>query len=344
MLRLVDNPVSRFPGAWTEWEVPPPPATLSIYADESRSILSRNDSPDLHFRWSVNPYRGCFHGCAYCYARPSHEYLGFGSGTDFERKLVVKPNAAELLRSELTKPSWNHEFILFSGNTDCYQPIELEFELTQACLKVCGENHTPVGIITKASLVERDAALLAELAQGAGAEVTLSIPFDDPVICRMIEPGAPPPARRYRTIAALAAAGVPVGVNIAPLVPGFSDADVPKILQRCRESGARFARLLPVRLPGAVEEIFAARVREGAPLRAEGVLAKIRRMRGGPLNDSRFGKRFVGQGNEWEAVEQLFQVWHRRLGYEERPERAYSPAKPPVRKPPLAQLSLFPSK
>lgn len=339
MLRSIANPVSLFPGAWTEWEVPPPPATLSVFEDDSKTILSRNDSPDLHFRWSVNPYRGCFHGCAYCYARPSHEFLGWGSGSDFERKLVVKPNAAELLREALARPSWEREFILFSGNTDCYQPIELQFGLTRACLRVCAELETPVGVITKASLVERDATLLAEMAAGAGAEVVVSIPFHNAEVCRVIEPGAPPPSRRYRTIQVLAEAGVPVGVNIAPVIPGLSDTDVPRILQNARNAGARFARLLPVRLAPQVDQVFTERIQAGMPLRAEAVLAKIRRMRGGELNDARFGMRFRGQGQEWAATEATFQIWYKKLGFEHRPERLYSPARGPVAPP--KQQSLF---
>ena len=333
------NPVSRFPGAWTEWEVPPPPANQAVYEDDSKAILSRNDSPDLHFRWSVNPYRGCFHGCAYCYARPSHEYLGWGAGTDFERKLVVKPNAASLLREALSRPAWQHEFVLFSGNTDCYQPIELQYGLTRDCLAVCGEFATPVGVITKASLVERDAGLLARLAAGAGAEVVMSIPFDSAQLCRIIEPGAPPPARRYRTIEVLAAAGVPVGVNIAPVIPGLSDVDVPRILQRARAAGARFACLLPVRLAPQVDEVFAARVREHLPLRAAAVLQKIRRMRGGELNDARFGSRFQGQGEEWSTIEDNFRIWCKKLGYEDRPQRTYGPALPVLE--PTRQQALF---
>ena len=342
MLRTVDNPVSRFPGAWTEWEVPPPAAALSVYADDSQGILSRNDSPDLHFRWSVNPYRGCFHGCAYCYARPSHEYLGFGAGTDFERKLVYKPNAPELLRKAFAKPSWQREFVLFSGNTDCYQPIEFEYGLTRACLEVCHEAETPIGIITKAALVERDAGLLAKLAGGAGAEVVISIPFDDPEVCRIIEPGAPPPARRYKAVSVLAAAGVPVGVNIAPVIPGLSDSEIPRILQQSRAAGARFARILPVRLAPQVEEVFVARITEKLPLRANAVIAKIRRMRGGQLNDARFGERFVGQGEEWAAVQAAYRVWHKKLGFEERNERFYGP--PKAAPPPDRQQTLFKSR
>ncbi|GDX78369.1 hypothetical protein LBMAG42_01800 [Deltaproteobacteria bacterium] len=342
MQRTIANPPSPYTG-WVDWEVPPPDAELRVYVDDSRSILSRNDSEDLPFRYSVNPYRGCFHACAYCYARSSHEHLGFGSGTDFDRKLLVKTEAPALLAAALQAPSWRPEVILFSGNTDCYQPIELQFRLTRACLAVCLAAGNPVSVITKSALVERDADLLAALAAGPGGEVTVSIPFDDPAACRAIEPGAPPPARRYAAIAALARAGVPVGVNIAPMIPGLNDRDIPAILRNAHQAGAQWAHLMPVRLPGAVEATFRERLQAAYPDRAAGVLAKIRRMRGGTLNVSRFGARFRGVGAEWEATRALFQLWRAKLGYSERPPTKASPPRsrsapePPAHR----QVSLF---
>ncbi len=336
------NPVSRFAAAHVEWEVPPPPANLQVFEDHSKSILARNDSPDLHFRWSVNPYRGCFHACAYCYARPTHEHLGLGAGSDFDRKLVVKPNAPELLRQALSKPSWQREFILFSGNTDCYQPLEHHYRLTRACLEVCHAFGTPIGVITKSALVCRDAELLAEMGRAAGAEVVLSIPFHHAPTCRAVEPGTPPPARRYEAIRVLSEAGVRVGVNIAPVIPGLSDHDIPAILKAAREAGAQHARVLPVRLSPQVEAVFTERVGATFPGRVASVLGKIRRMRGGELNDARFGERFRGQGEEWASTMALFRTWHDRLGYTERPERAYAPARPPAAPEPTSpQLSLF---
>ena len=340
MKRPVANPPSPWTG-WTEWEVPPPSARLEVFLDASKTILSRNDSPDLPFRYSVNPYRGCFHGCAYCYARPSHEHLGLGAGTDFDWKLLVKPEAPALLRAALRAPKWVPEVILFSGNTDCYQPIELQYRLTRACLEVCVEEENPVSVITKSALPERDVEVLAALARGPGVTVTFSIPFFDPVAARAVEPGAPPPARRFAAMRTLAAAGVPVGLNIAPCVPGLSDRDVPALLRAGREAGATWAMLMPVRLPGAVEPVFRERITAAFPDRAEGILAKIRRMRGGELNEGRFGERFKGEGAEWEATRALFHLWKARFGYTDPPMAA---ASPPRRRPvpePSAQLSLF---
>ena len=330
MIRPVDNPPSRFASTHTEWDEPLP-AGIAFYEDHSREILSRNDSPDLHFRWSVNPYRGCFHGCAYCYARPSHEYLGFGAGTDFERKIVYKPGAPALLEAALRASTWQRELILFSGNTDCYQPVEARLGLTRACLEVCARLDNPVGIITKSALVARDAELISRIPH---ASVAVSIPFHDPVACRDIEPGAPPPARRYEAIAALAAAGVRVGVNIAPVIPGLTDRDIPSILAAARAAGARHARLMPVRLPGPVEAIFRDTLQSRQPLRARGILERIRRLRGGSLNDARFGHRFEGQGEEWAATLALFRTLRARHGFDE--------AGPSVPGPQPRQASLFP--
>jgi DNA repair photolyase len=314
-MRPVANPPSRFAATCLEWDVPPPPATLQVYEDDSQEILSRNDSPDLGFRWSLNPYRGCFHACAYCYARPSHEYLGLGAGTDFDRRIVVKPRAAELLERAFQAPSWRGELVLFSGNTDCYQPLELAYGLTRACLAVCLRFRNPLAVITKSHLVARDTALLAELAAEAGAAVTFSIPYVEAETARLVEPNAPPPKARLSAMATLARAGVPVGVNIAPVIPGLGDREVPAVLAAAREAGAAWANIIPVRLPGPVEAVFEQRIREAVPLRAEGILNRIRRARGGRLDDPRFGSRFVGQGEEWAATLRLFQVHRARLGF-----------------------------
>ena len=327
----VANPPSPYLG-WTDWEVPPPPAGLRVYLDESKSLLSRNDSPDLPFRYSLNPYRGCFHACAYCYARPSHEFLGFGAGSDFDSRILVKMDAPALLRATLRARGWSPEVILFSGNTDCYQPVELQFRLTRACLEVCLEEENPVAVITKSALPERDVDLLAGLARGPGGGVTFSVPFFDAAACRAIEPGAPPPARRFAAMAALARAGVPVGVNIAPLLPGLTARDIPEILRAAREAGAAWAHLMPVRLPGAVEQVFTERLAAAFPLRSEGILAKIRRLRGGALNVARFGERFRGVGAEWQATEALFKLWHAKLGFGDRQDLPHSaPAASPPR-------------
>lgn len=315
MLRPAANPPGRHRPDTVELDVPPDLARPQVYEDDSATILSRNDSPDLPHRWSVNPYRGCMHACAYCYARPSHEYLGFGAGTDFDTKIVVKPDAARLLEAAFETPSWVGETVLFSGNTDPYQPLEARWELTRACLEVCLRFRNPVVVITKSALVGRDAELLGALAREARAHVILSIPFHDPVLARAIEPGAPSPARRFEAIRKLTAAGVPVSVNVAPIVPGLNDHEAPAILKSAREAGAVRAHRILVRLPGPVAEVFEERLRAAYPLRADAVMARIRRARGGELTSFAFGERMRGSGEAWEATEQLFDAWSRKLGY-----------------------------
>jgi DNA repair photolyase len=291
-----------------------PNVELTVFEDQSKSILSDNDSPDLGFRYSVNPYRGCLHGCAYCYARPSHEYLGFGAGADFERKIVVKLRAGELLREAFEKKSWVGEMILFSGNTDCYQPLEASYGLTRACLEVCLEYCNPLHIITKSALVERDADLLAELAALGSASVTVTIPFWDAAVARAIEPLVPTPKRRIEIVRRLSQRGIPVSVNIAPLIPGLSDSDIVHVLEAAAEAGATSAGLIPLRLPGSVVDVFSERIREVLPLRAEKILTRVREMRGGKLNDPNFGSRMRGEGPYLEAVRLLFSQTARRLG------------------------------
>jgi len=315
-LRPVDNPPNPYLSEHREWLEPPPEARIEIYEETSGSILSKNDSPDLPFTWSVNPYRGCQHACAYCYARPYHEYLGYGAGTDFETKLVVKRNAPELLRKEFTKKSWNVEFVNFSGITDCYQPIEAAYGIMRGCLQVCLEFTNPAAVVTKGFLVVRDADLLAKLNEVAGARVYISIPFADPEKARLIEPQAPPPARRFEAVRRLSEAGVPVGVFVAPIIPGLSDSDIPRILEQAAEAGATSASYTALRLPGNAEGVFLSRLHEAFPLRAKRVIARIRDSRGGRLNDSRFGDRMRGQGAYWESIRGLFAISKRRLGLE----------------------------
>ena len=322
MRRLpVSNPIHRWERAHIEYEPGEAPEVgLEIYEDQSKSILSENDSPDLSFRYSINPYRGCAHGCAYCYARPSHEYLGFGSGTDFERRLVIKPKAAELLQQAFDKRSWRGDLIVMSGNTDCYQPIEARFGLTRSCLEVCRDYCNPVHIITKGTLIERDIELLRELHERASVGVSVSVTFWDEEVARAIEPYVPSPRRRIETIRRLSAAGLPVVVHVAPVIVGLSDRDMIPILEAAREAGAMSAMMMPVRLPGSVAEVFESRLREALPLRAERVLSRIREMRGGKLNDPRFGSRQRGEGQYAEALQQAFNATHTRLGYQEFPE------------------------
>jgi DNA repair photolyase len=338
MRRLpLENPLNRFERHHVEYEEGAPDATLEVYDDASQSILSENDSPDIGFRFSVNPYRGCLHGCAYCYARPSHEYLGFGSGSDFERKLVVKRRAPELLAQAFDKKSWRGELVVFSGNTDCYQPLEKSLELTRGCLAVCARYRNPVHVITKSALVERDIDLLTDLAAHAHAGVTLSIPFLGAEVARAMEPYAPPPSRRIEAVRRLAAAGINVSVNIAPVIPGLNDRDIVPILEAVRDAGASGAAMVPLRLPGSVAEVFTERLRAALPLAAEKILTRVREMRGGKLNDSSFGTRMQGTGRYIETVSELFDITVRRLGLD---HREPSPRASTFRRP-GPQLNLF---
>ena len=302
--------ISNPPNPWATTEVEylegAPEVRLEVFVDRTRNILSKNDSPDVGFTWSVNPYRGCFHGCAYCYARPSHEYLSFGAGTDFERKIVVKPEAPALLRAAFAKKSWRGETVVFSGVTDCYQPLEASYRLTRGCLEVCVAHKNPAAIITKSALVERDADVLAALGQVAASHVTVSIPFWEAEKARAIEPYVPTPARRLRVIETLARAGVSVGVNVAPIIPGLNDQDIPKILAAARDAGARSAGHVLLRLPGSVKAVFEERLRAALPLTAERVLHRVRETRGGKLYDARFGTRGRGEGNYADAIHALF--------------------------------------
>lgn len=326
-LRRVDNPPNPYESAHREWLVPPPEAKIEVYEETASSILSRNDSPDLPFTWSINPYRGCQHACAYCYARPYHEYLGYGAGTDFDTKLVVKVNAAELLRRSLTNRRWRGEAIMFSGVTDCYQPLEASYGVTRACLEVCLELENPVAIVTKGFLVVRDAELLAEIGQRASSKVWVSIPFADAHTASLIEPQVPPPERRFEMIRRLTTAGVDVGVFVSPIIPGLTDRDVPRILKQAAESGARSASMTALRLPGSVEHVFLKRLEEVMPMRFGRIVNRLRDIRGGKLNESRFGARMQGQGAYWKIVCELFAIHARRLGLNRNSGGGLSPAR-----------------
>jgi len=321
-MRPVSNPPNPYLSAHAEWLEPPPDARLEVFEEDARSILSENDSPDLSFRWSANPYRGCHHACAYCYARPTHEYLGFGAGTDFETRICVKRNAADLLERKLSSRSWQGELIAFSGVTDCYQPLEAVYGLTRACLEVCLRHRNPAGVVTKGMLVIRDADVLAALNRAARARVYFSIPFADDAMARKIEPGAPPPSRRFQAMKELHAAGVPVGVMLAPIIPGLNDRDIPRVLERAAACGAEQAGCMPLRLSGAVAGVFLERLRAALPDHAARVEARILDMRGGRLNDSRFGSRMRGEGAYWEGVMALFKQAAQRHGFNVRKQGA----------------------
>lgn len=314
MPRPIANPPSPWSSTHIEWLEEPPNATLSIFEEEARSLISENASPDIPFRFSVNPYRGCLHACAYCYARPSHQHLGWGAGTDFDRKIVVKTNAPEVLRRELMRPSWSGECIVFSGNTDCYQPLEASYGLTRRCLEVCLEFQNPVGLVTKGALVRRDVPLLAELAHRARAEVNISVPFARDDVARKMEPYANRPTHRFEAMRALSEAGVPTGIIIAPVIPGLNETDIPELLERAREAGARRASMSMLRLPAEVLPVFDQRLEAAFPERAQKVRNAIREIRGGKMNESGFGARFRGQGARFQAIEALFALHCRRLG------------------------------
>jgi DNA repair photolyase len=326
--RLVSNPPNPWASAHVHWLGEPPPVELTVYEERAATALAKHDSPDVPFRYSVNPYRGCQHACAYCYARPTHQYLGFGAGTDFDSRIVVKRNIAECLDRELQRRPLGGEWIAFSGVTDCYQPLEASYGLTRACLEVCLSRRTPVGVVTKSALVRRDAELLARLEREVGARVFLSIPFADRDQARAIEPWAAEPAARFETLRRLSEAGVPTGVALAPLIPGLNESQVPEILERARDAGARKAFMVLLRLPAETRPVFEERLRAALPLRAEKVLSAQRDMRGGRLSNATFGRRMQGEGARWEAVRALFEVTCRRLGLETRETESVSPAEP----------------
>jgi DNA repair photolyase len=336
------NPVNRFvPLDYTDDDALPPeerPAPRTrFFHDTARSILARNDSPDLPFTWSLNPYRGCEHGCIYCYARPTHEYYGLSSGLDFETQIMVKDDAAKLLRAALMKPSWQGEPIMLSGNTDCYQPIERRLRLTRACVEVMAEFRQPVSLITKNHLIARDVDVLAELARYQATEAFLSITSLDETLASTLEPRATRPAGRLAAVRDLAAVGIPVGVMVAPIIPGLNDHEVPEILAAAREAGATFANYVVLRLPYAIKELFSDWLETHFPQRKEKVLSRIRDLREGKLNDAHFGSRMRGEGIWADLFKQQFKLHHRRLRYERTP-RLSSEA---FRKPGLRQGELF---
>ncbi|MDY7229752.1 PA0069 family radical SAM protein [Hyalangium rubrum] len=339
------RPVSNPPNPWASTEVEyldeVPPSRLEVLEDHSREVLARNSSPDVCFSWSINPYRGCMHACAYCYARPTHEYLSLGAGTDFETRIVVKPHAPELLREAFERPRWQGETLVFSGVTDCFQPLEASLKLTRRCLEVCAEYRNPVGIITKAPLIERDIDVLQTLAREARLWVSISLPFHNPELARAMEPYVATPKRRLLTIERLAAAGISVAVSVAPIIPGLNDEDIAKVLASAREAGATRTHYTLLRLPGPVKEVFEERLRAKLPLRAERVLHRIRETRGGELSDARFKHRMRGEGIYAETIHRLFDTAARKVGMRMSSVTEAEPStfRRPTR--PSAQLSLF---
>lgn len=314
-MRAIANPPNPYESQYRELLEPAGPVRLEVYEDSTREILSRNESPDLSFRWSLNPYRGCLHACAYCYARPSHEYWGFGAGTDFDSKIIIKKDAPLLLRRVFDRPSWRGELIVFSGNTDCYQPLEAVYGLTRACLAVCADYRNPVGIITKGALILRDLDLLESLHRDAWLRVYVSIPFASDAMARKVEPYAPSVSKRFEVIRALANKGIVVGISLAPIIPGLNESDIPELLERASMAGASTAFATLLRLSGSLETVFLQRMGELFPDRVGKIVNRLRDMRGGSLKESEFFKRQVGTGTYWAVIERLFEVAKRRAGF-----------------------------
>jgi DNA repair photolyase len=314
------NPPNRFEHLTlvrdADWdpEADPLPRT-QFFRDRSSSVISYNDSPDIGYEASLNPYRGCEHGCIYCYARPTHEYLGFSSGLDFETKIMVKEDAPKLLRQELSSPGWVPKVIALSGVTDPYQPIERRLRLTRACLEVLAEFRNPVTVVTKNSLVTRDLDLLAELAGCQAAAVFISVTTLDTELRRILEPRTSPPAARLATIGALAKAGVPTGVLVAPVIPGLTDHEIPAILAAAAAAGATFAAHTILRLPYAVAPLFEEWLARHLPEKKDKVLHRIRALRRGKLNNSEFGLRMTGEGIFAQQISRLFDVACRKAGW-----------------------------
>lgn len=311
------NPKNRFERIEVEPAEPDPdePRPDTVYLrDHSRSIIAANSSPDIGFDASINPYRGCSHGCVYCFARPTHEYLGMSAGLDFETKVLVKEEAPALLRKQLSSLRWEPKVLSMSGVTDCYQPVEKKLRVTRGCLEVLAEFRNPVAVVTKNHLVTRDIDLLSDLARHAAAVVAVSLTTLDDDLRRVMEPRTSRPARRLAAIEKLAEAGIPVGVMTAPVIPGLTDHELPNLLSAAADAGATFAAYVPVRLPHAVAPLFEDWLSRHFPDRKAKVLNRIRSMRGGRLNDPEFGSRMRGEGVFAEHIARLFDVSCRRAG------------------------------
>jgi len=317
-----ENPGGRFERLSLCWEeeagqaandTAPGPKTLFL-RDPARTILCRNDSPDVPFDVSLNPYRGCEHGCSYCYARPTHEYLGLSAGLDFESRILVKQDAPALLRCELSGRGWRPQVVAIAGVTDAYQPIERRIRLTRRCLEIFAEFRNPVAIVTKSGLVVRDADVLQELARYDAAMVYVSITTLNRHLARVMEPRAAAPPTRLAAVAALADAGVPVGVMVAPVVPGLTDHEIPAIVAAAARSGARCARTIVLRLPHGLKDLFAAWLERHVPERRQKVLNRLLEIHGRRLNDPRFHTRMRGQGIYAEQIESIFSLACRRAG------------------------------
>jgi len=304
----------RFDDGWTNEDETPPPLKTEIIRDSTRTIIARNDSPDISFDRSINPYRGCEHGCIYCFARPTHAYLGLSPGLDFESKLLVKPDAAKLLEAELRKPSYRPQVIAMGTNTDPYQPIERDWRITRSVLQVLSHFKHPVGIVTKSAAIMRDIDILGPMAAEGLAKVALSVTTLDKKLARSMEPRAATPAKRLETMRALADAGIPVGVMTAPIIPALNDDEMESILAAAVEAGATQAGYTLLRLPLEIKDLFREWLEAHAPDRAKHVMSLIRSMRGGKDYDATWGKRMTGSGPYARMIAQRFAIATRRLG------------------------------
>ncbi len=328
----LENPVGRFEknmrekseddlalqAEWNSYEDENPQTQIKteIFEDKSKTIISTNDSPDIGMEATVNPYRGCEHGCIYCYARPGHEYLGLSAGLDFETKIFVKHDAAKLLEKELCAKKWQPKVITFSGVTDCYQPIERDLKITRQCLEVLRDFRNPVAIITKNQLVARDVDILDEMASYNAAHVSISVTSLDSHVARKMEPRASQPHLRLKAMEILAKAGVSVGCMIGPVVPGLTDHEIPNILKAAANAGATSAHYTMIRLPYSVKEHFQIWLRENFPDRAERVLSHIREVRHGKLYESAFGERMTGSGVYADQVANMMKLFKKKYNLE----------------------------
>ncbi len=315
-----ENPPNRFEALHLErvedWDPGEDPSPKTQFLDDlSQTIITYNNSPDVPFNASLNVYRGCEHGCSYCFARNTHEYLGFSAGLDFETKIMVKQRAPELLRKELSSPKWQPQILAMSGVTDCYQPVERRLQLTRQCLAVLAEFRNPVGIVTKNHLVARDIDHLRELAAHNAVAVNVSINSLNRELARRLEPRASLPNQRLAAVEALAKAGIPVGIICAPIIPALNDHEIPAVLAAAKSAGAQWAGKVILRLPLTVAPIFEEWLEHNFPEKKEKVLSRIRAIRGGKLNDARFGSRMRGEGIFAEQIAQLFEVAYRKAGF-----------------------------
>lgn len=317
-----------------------PLVKTEFYRDESRSVVTENNSPDVRFRYSLNPYRGCEHGCTYCYARPSHELLGLNAGVDFESKILVKEDAPRLLRDFLARDRWVCEPIVLSGVTDCYQPAERQFQLTRQCLEVVVEANQPVEIITKNRLVTRDVDLLSELASKNLVQVNISVTTLDDALARSMEPRTSLPEQRLDAIRKLSDAGIAVRVMVAPVVPGLTDSEMPLILKAAAEAGAKDAGYVMLRLPGNVQPVFLDWLGRERPEKEKLVTSRIRDIRAGKLNDPSFGSRMRGVGELADQISAMFKLFKAKFGLDKGlPALDCTLFEPPL--PSSGQLRLF---